>query len=136
VSFSFDPPAINQTTGSTFPVNVVMTGGQSIFSVPLQITYDANTLELVNFSNGPFLSQDGQPVALVHRDDPAAGTLQLTATRPPASGGVSGDGVVFTLTLQAKAPGQSVLAITRPGARNATMQAVPGTASQATLTIR
>jgi general secretion pathway protein D len=136
VSFSFDPPAINQTTGSTFPVNVVMTGGQSIFSVPLQITYDANTLELVNVSNGPFLSQDGQPVALVHRDDPAAGTLQLTATRPPASGGVSGDGVVFTLTLQAKAPGQSVLAITRPGARNATMQAVPGTASQATLTIR
>jgi general secretion pathway protein D len=136
VRFSFDPPAITQTTGATFPVNVVMTGGQSIYSVPLQITYDGNTLQLVNISNGPFLSQDGQPVALVHRDDPATGTLQLTATRPPGSGGVSGDGVVFTLTFQAKAPGQSIMAIARPGARTATMQAVPGTSSQATVTIR
>ena len=136
VSFSFDPPAITQTTGATFPVNVVMTGGQSIFSVPVQITYDGNTLQLVNISNGPFLSQDGQPVALVHRDDPATGTLQVTATRPPGSGGVSGDGVVFTLTFQAKAPGQSIMAIARPGARTATMQAVPGTSSQATVTIR
>lgn len=136
VSFSFDPPTITQSTGSTFPVNVLIAGGQSIFSVPLQITYDANTLQLVNVSNGPYLSQDGQPVALVHRDDPASGTLQLTATRPPGSGGVSGDGVVFTLTFQAKAPGQSVLAVARPGARTATMQAVPGTSSQATVTIR
>jgi len=33
-------------------------------------------------------------VALVHRDDPATGTLQITATRPPGAGGVSGQGAV------------------------------------------
>lgn len=136
VAFSFDPLNLQQAAGSTFTVNVLLTGGQSIYSVPLQISYDPRVLQLVNVSNGPFLSRDGQPVALVHRDDPASGVLQLSATRPPGSGGISGDGVVFTLTFLAKGPGTSALAITRPGARTANMQSVPGTASQAMVTVK
>jgi general secretion pathway protein D len=135
VALSFDPTTVTPSVGSTFAVNVVLTGGQSIYSVPLQVTYDPKLLQLVNVSNGPFLSHDGQPVALVHRDDPTSGTVQLNATRPPGSGGISGDGVVFTLTFQAKAAGTSALAITRAGARTADMQNVPGTATQAMVTV-
>jgi len=109
---------------------------QNVLSVPLQMTYDPSKLELVNVSNGGFLSQDGQAVALVHREDEAAGTVQITATRPPGAGGVSGQGAVVTLTFMAKAPGQAPLTITRGGARDPAMQAIPVSGAQAVVTIQ
>ena len=80
---SFDPATLDQAMGSTFTVNVNLAGGQNVYSVPLQIMYNPSVLQLLNVSNGPMLSQDGQAVALVHRDDSMAGILQLTASRPP-----------------------------------------------------
>ena len=91
-TFLFDPPTLTQAKGSTFTVNVLVSGGQNVYSVPVQLSYDPNLVQVINVSNGGFLSQDGQAVALVHRDDPATGTLQVTATRPPGAGGVSGTG--------------------------------------------
>jgi general secretion pathway protein D len=135
IAFSFDPAVASPATGATFPLNVTLTGGQDVFSVPLQISYDPKLLQLVNVSNGSFLSQDGQPVALVHRDDPSTGMLQVTATRPPSSGGASGQGPVLTLTFLAKAPGQGVIAITRPGARNSSGQVIPASGGQASVTV-
>src|SRR5581483_1457399 len=102
-SFIFDPPAIKQAPGSTFTVNVLLSGAQNVYAVPLQVSYDPKVLQVVNVSNGGFLSQDGQAVSLVHRDDDSSGALQITATRPPGSGGVSGQGSVVTLTFMAKA---------------------------------
>ena len=61
IAFTFDPPTLSQATGSTFPLNIALSGGQDVFSVPLQISYDPKLLQLVNVSNGSFLSQDGQP---------------------------------------------------------------------------
>ena len=72
----------------------MLSGGQNVYSVPVQLSYDPNLVQVINVSNGGFLSQDGQAVALVHHDDPATGTLQVTATRPPGAGGVSGQGAV------------------------------------------
>ena len=113
----------------------MLAGGQDVFSVPLQISYDSKVLQLVNVSNGSFLSQDGQPVALVHRDDPAGGMLQVTATRPPSSGGASGQGTVLTLTFLAKVPGEATVTITRPGARNSGGQMIPASGGQASVTV-
>jgi general secretion pathway protein D len=132
---SFDPPSLSQAVGSTFTVNINLAGGQNVFSVPLQITYNPNVLQLVNVSNGPMLSQDGQAVALVHRDDSMMGILQLTASRPPGSPGISGDGQVFTLTFQAKAPGQATVSINRASLKNASMQSIPAGGSQAIVTV-
>ncbi|MGH9528891.1 MAG: cohesin domain-containing protein [Terriglobales bacterium] len=134
-SFAFDPPSISQRAGSTFAVNVVLSGVQNAYSVPLEVTYDPKLLQVVNVSNGPFLSQDGQTVALMHRDDDATGSLQINATRPPGANGVSGQGTVATLTFKAKAPGTSTLAISRGGARDPAMQALPvaGTVAQVSI---
>ena len=129
--FAFDPVAINVKAGTTFAVNVLLNGVQNVNSVPLQISYDPNKLQVVNISNGGFLSQDGQAVALVHRDDSTSGTLQVTASRPPGSGGISGQGSVLTLTLMAKSPGQSSLSINRGGARDSGMQPIPVSGAQA-----
>jgi len=135
-ALGFDPPTMTPAAGSTFMVNVVMSGAQNVYSVPLQITYDPKLLQLVNVSNGDFLSRDGQAVALVHRDDPATGTLQITATRPPGASGVNGQGAVFTLTFLSKGTGQSTLSITRAGARDPGLQPIAVTGAQATITIK
>ena len=135
-SFSFDPPAINQSPGSTFTVNVLLAGAQNAYSVPLQVTYDSKMLQVVNVSNGTFLSQDGQAVALVHRDDDSSGTLQITATRPPGATGISGQGIIVTLTFMAKSAGQSTLAISKGGTRDPSMQPTLVGGATATVTIK
>jgi len=135
-SFMFDPPVLNQTKGATFTVNVMVSGGQNVYSVPVQLSYDASQLQVLNVSNGGFLSQDGQTVALAFRDDPATGTLQITASRPPGAGAVSGQGAVVTLTMMAKSPGQSALVITRGGARDPAMQPIPMNGAEAAVTIQ
>src|SRR5262249_21651860 len=106
-TFGFDPANVVQAAGSTFAINVMISGAQNVYSVPLQVSYDPKILQVVNVSNGGMLSQDGQAVALVHRDDEQGGALQITATRPPGATGVSGQGAVVTLTFMAKASGQS-----------------------------
>src|SRR5580765_296243 len=135
-SFLFDPGTIAQAKGATFTVNILISGAQNVYSVPLQLNYDPSKLQLMNVSNGGFLSQDGQTVALVHREDEASGTLQITATRPPNTGGVSGQGSVVTLTFMAKASGQSPLTITRGGARDPAMQPITVNGAQAVVTIQ
>ena len=135
-NFLFDPGQITAAKGSTFVVNLLISGAQNVYSVPVQMNYDPAKLQLVNVSNGGFLSQDGQAVALVHREDETTGTLQITATRPPGAGGVSGQGAVVTLTFQAKAGGQTPLTITRGGARDPGQQSITVNGAQASVTVQ
>lgn len=135
-TLSFEPPTITQPANTTFMVNVSLGNAQNVFSVPAQLSYDPKVLQLVNVSNGGLLGKDGQPVAIVHRDDPASGTLQITATRPPGSGGISGQGPVFTLTFVAKAPGQTSLAVRQVNARDPNMQPIPVAGGQAMVTVK
>jgi general secretion pathway protein D len=121
--------------GSTFQVQIVVTGARDIASVPLQLQYDPAKLSLMNVGDGDFLGRDGQAVALVHRDD-GPGTLTINASRPPGAVGVSGAGVVCVLTFQAKSPGNTPISITRPGAMTSAQQPVPAEGAQTTIVIK
>jgi general secretion pathway protein D len=136
VAFRLEPASMTQAVGSTFAVNVILNSAVDAWQVPLQINYDPQALQLANVSNGGFLSKDGQPVALVHRDDAATGTLQISATRPPRTEGVTGEGVALTLTFVAKAPGQAAIVIARPGVRSAAGQMFTGASAQAQVTVK
>ena len=107
--------------GATFQISVVLTGGTDIAAVPMQISYDPAALSLLNVDNGDFLGRNGQAVALVHRDD-GPGSININASLPPGASGVNGAGVVCVLTFQAKAAGDSVIAITRPSAVNSSQK--------------
>ncbi|MGC2472731.1 MAG: cohesin domain-containing protein [Candidatus Sulfotelmatobacter sp.] len=135
-SFLFDPPMIQATKGNTFAVNLLISGAQNVYSVPVQVNYDPKMLQLINVSNGGFLSQDGQVVTIVHREDEMIGQSQITASRPSGAGGVSGQGCVVTLTFQAKASGQTPLTITRGGARDPGLQAITVNGAQASVTVQ
>ncbi len=135
-SFLFDPPTIQAVKGGTFVVNLLLSGAQNVHSVPVQLNYNPAMLQLVNISNGGFLSQDGQVVTLTHREDEAVGQSQITAARPLGAGGVSGQGAVVTITFQAKADGQTPLTITRGGARDPGSQAITVNGAQASVTVQ
>ena len=135
-SFLFDPPTIQAAKGNTFMVNLLLSGAQNVHSVPVQVSYDPKMLQLVNVSNGGFLSQDGQVVTVAHREDEMVGQSQITASRPPGVGGVSGQGAVVTLTFQTKADGQTPLTITRGGARDPGLQAITVNGAQASVTVQ
>jgi general secretion pathway protein D len=130
-----DPGSSTQKQGGTFTVNVQMGHAVDVASVPIQITYDPKVLQFVSVSNGEFLSRDGQPVALVHRDDSSVGKLQITAQRPAGTPGATGDGTVFSLVFMAKAKGTGTVSITIPGARNSQNQPLDVQGSQAIITV-
>lgn len=136
-SFAFDPPHIAPKAGSTFVINILLSNAQNVASVPLQVSYDPKLLQLLNVSNGGFLSQDGQAAVVVHRGgDDNSGTLQIDATRPPGTNGVSGQGSVVTLTFMAKSSGQGMLVISKGGALDPAMQQIPVAGTTAPITVQ
>jgi general secretion pathway protein D len=135
VSFALTPQPAPVATGATFQISVALNGGTDIAAVPLQISYDPAKLSLLNVDSGDFLSRDGQAVALVHRDD-GPGSININASRPPGTAGVSGAGVVCVLTFQAKAAGDSAIAITRPGAVNSAQQLLPAQGARVNIQVK
>ncbi len=135
VDLQLTSPTTPQKVGGSFQMAVNLSGGQDVFSVPLQLQYDSSKLSLINVDLGNFLGKDGQAVALVHRDD-GNGGVAISASRPPGSAGVSGAGSVVLLTFQAKAPGDASVAITRPVVRNSAQQAVEAKGSQAVVHVQ
>ncbi len=130
VTLQMTPAQSTQKVNSTFQVAVNLFGGQDIYSVPMQIQYDASKLTLTNVDTGTLLGRDGQSVALVHRDD-GNGGVAISASRPPGVSGVTGTGTVCILTFQAKAAGDANISIVRPGAKNSAQQAIQAVGSPA-----
>jgi general secretion pathway protein D len=142
VKLQLTPEMSPQKVGSTFQMTVNLTGGTDVFSVPMQVQYDQAKLSLINVDLGDspgkgvnFLGQDGQAVALVHRDD-GSGNVAISASRPPGAHGITGSGSVCVLTFQAKAPGDASVVITRPMVRNSTQQPLPATGSRALIQVQ
>jgi general secretion pathway protein D len=133
---SIDPPMVNQPTGGTFALNVILNGGQNVFSVPVQITYDSRLMQFVNVSNAGALSRDGAAVALVHRADEKKGTLQVSLMRPPGSSGIAPSGPLFTLMFVAKAAGQGTISVGKTILRDPNMTGTDASGSQAIINVR
>lgn len=131
-TLAFSPAAAVATVGRPFTVELVVQNAREAYALTFQLNYDARVLQVQNISLGGFLSQDGQTPALVHREDPAGGSAQVSLSRPPNVAGIAGSGNVVTITFLPKAAGSSPLSLSRLGARNpqgapTAMVAVPAT---------
>ena len=135
VTLSVVPASANQAVGSTFQVSVVASNAHDLFAVPLQLQFDPRVLSLVNVDSGDLLSRDGQAVALVHRDE-GNGAVTVSATRPPGSKGVDGQGTVCTLTFKALAPGDATLALTRIGLKDSQQNSIASVGGQAVVHVK
>jgi general secretion pathway protein D len=123
VTLQIAQPTAVPKAGANFQVAVNLSGGQDVFSVPMQLHYDHTKLALINVDTGGFLGHDGQAIALVHRDD-GAGNVVISASRPPGVAGVNGAGAVCVLTFQANVAGDAEIAVVRASAKNSAQQAV------------
>jgi general secretion pathway protein D len=135
VNISVVPPAGNQAVGSTFTVNVTAANAHDLFSVPLQMQFDPHVLALVNVDAGDLLGRDNQPVALVHRDE-GNGAVTISASRPPNTAGVNGQGTICTLTFKALVGGDSTLALVRIGAKDSRQNSIPTVGTQAVVHVK
>ena len=134
-TFALNVPAGSTPAGATFKVPVVLTGGVDIASAALQIHYDPTKLILVNVSVGDFLIKDGQPAQPAHQDMPL-GNLTLGISRPPGAAGVSGTGVVCTLTFLAKTQGPGEITIVRAAALNSAQQQLSVQSAQTSVPVQ
>ncbi|MEO6966833.1 MAG: cohesin domain-containing protein [Acidobacteriaceae bacterium] len=124
LELSFSPQQSIHKVGTTFQMQVDLSGGHDVFSVPLQLHYDPKVLDLVNVDSGNLLSKDGQTTALVHRDD-GDGNVTISTSRPPGAGGITGNGNLCTLTFQAKAAGDASVQVVKSAARNSAQTILP-----------
>jgi len=135
VNFTMTPPSGVQTAGSTFQMAVVASNANDLYSVPLQVQFNPQILQLVNVDTGELMGRDGQPVAVVHRDE-GNGVVTISASRPPGVKGVNGQGSVAVLTFKAVASGDSNVALTKVGAKNSGQGNLPAVGSQAVVHVK
>jgi general secretion pathway protein D len=135
VTLTMVPVNSTQTVGSTFQASVVLSNAHDVFSVPLEIQFDPKIMQLVNVDSGGLLGGDGQPVALVHRDE-GNGHVTVSASRPPGVNGVDGSGQVCIFTFKAIAAGDSNIALVKVGARNSLQANLPAVGSQAVVHVK
>ena len=135
ISLNLVPPSGLVKAGQAFKIPIVLSGATDLASIPLQITYDSSRLELVNVDQGDFLSRDGQAVALTHRDE-GPGVIRINASRPPGAAGVSGTGMVCTISFQAKVPGETDLVISSPGAESSGHNKLPAQGTRLSIQVK
>ena len=131
----FAPSAISATAGKPFTVQLAIQNARDAYALTFELNYDAKLLQIESMNLGPFLSQDGQSPALVHREDPASGTAQVSLSRPPNVRGIAGSGNVVTITFMAKTTGTATLSLSRLGARNPQGALSPMQTTSATVTV-
>jgi general secretion pathway protein D len=117
-------------------VNLDLRQAKDAYALTFQLNYDPKLLSVEAMNLGSFLSSDSKVPALVHREDAETGTAQVSLSRPPNAGGLSGAGTVLTITFMPKAPGESPLTISRLGARAPDGAPQPLQAASATVTIK
>jgi len=135
LSLAVTPGSANEAVGSTFQVAITAAGAHDLFAVPLQVQFDSKMLQLVNVDAGDLLGKDGQSVALVHRDE-GNGALTISATRPPGTRGVDGQGSICTLTFKAVGAGDSTLALTRIGSRDSQQNRIAAVGAQGVVHVK
>jgi general secretion pathway protein D len=135
VSLNIVPPAVTQAVGGTFQVAVTLSNAKDLFSVPLQMHFDPRVLALVDVDAGELLGHDGQAVALVHRDE-GNGQVTISASRPPNTKGVDGQGTLCTLTFKALAAGDSPLTLIKIGAKDSSQNNLPTVGNQSVVHVK
>jgi general secretion pathway protein D len=135
LTLAVTPGSANEAVGATFQVSIVAQDAHDLFAVPLQLQFDPKVLSLVNVDAGDLLAKGGQSVALVHRDE-GNGAVTISATRPPGTKGVDGQGSICTLTFKAIGAGDSTLALTRIGTRDSQQNRIASVGAQGVVHVK
>lgn len=120
------PDRIDTTLPGTFNVGVVVNGAADAVSAPVQVQFDPKVLRLNDVSPGDFFTQGGSQPVVAKNIQNDSGSATVSVSRPPGSPGVSGTGVILTLSFQAVGRGNTVVTLPNVSVRNSQNQVIGG----------
>lgn len=102
----FNPSYLTATLGTNFTVDVVISDGKGVGSVPFHLSFDPSVLDFVGAgSNSPFLSQDQTPVFVLATKGSGGREVIVGLSRQGSRPGVNGSGTLIQLTFRPKKAG-------------------------------
>jgi general secretion pathway protein D len=135
----FLPAAVMVSRDAPFTVNIQLDNAPDGMTgvAPLHIRWDASKLRLNDVTAGDLLSHDGTAVtAEKHIGEESPGDATVILMRPPGSSGVSGAGVVATLSFTATGAGTSAVAVTDAFVQNTQNQSIPSAPADVIVTVQ
>jgi general secretion pathway protein D len=121
---------------SNVTVALIIEGGSEVGSAPMSVQFDPKVLKLTDVGRGDFFSSDGQIPVFTKTIAPDGSGAAINLNRLPQSPGVSGSGVLVSLTFQALAPGTTTITIPNLNVRNVQGQSVFAGSPQMSVTVR
>jgi general secretion pathway protein D len=109
---SISPPSTIASIGSTVSLDVAISGVADLYAFQFDVTFDPSVLAATDVSEGPFLPGGGATFFIPGIIDNVGGSVAFTAdTLLGPVPGVTGDGILATLTFTAVAAGTSPIAL-------------------------
>src|SRR5439155_26316031 len=110
VTVAFSPSSAEGQLGSAITVALMIENASDLFTVPFRVKFDPKIVRLNDVNAGNLLTSDGKPVLPPSKNIMNdTGEAQVTLSRLPGSGGVSGSGVLVTFVFQSVGKGTSAV---------------------------
>ncbi len=123
---SFQPGAVQVSREGSFTLSLQLDGAADLYSLsPLQIKYDPAQVRLNEAAAGDLLTRDGVKVTKQQDIRNDSGEATVTLTRLPGAKGVTGSGIVATLSFSAIGKGSGTVSITGASLKNSRLQPQP-----------
>lgn len=135
-SVSFVPNQVNTLVGNPFNVNVVIQNATDLFSAPMQIKFDPKVLRLTDVVQGNLLASDGQEVTFTKNIQNDMGVATVGLNRLQGSGGITGSGMLVTLSFTTVGPGTTTVSIPGFTPTNSQSQAISSSSPLLTVNVK
>jgi len=132
-AISFVPTQIDTILGGSFNVNLVVQNATDLFTAPMRIKFDPKLLRLNDVVQGNLMASDGQQVTFTKNILNDSGEANISLSRLPGSGGVTGSGMLVTLSFTTSGRGST--SIEAPGFTPTNSQGQPLGSSSPLLTV-
>jgi general secretion pathway protein D len=134
-TLSFLPPDKNIVVGQETRLDILISNIDDLTEGTLTVSFDPKILEFRQALEGEFLKRGGS-ASVVAEVNPITGTVVLRLNRGEGAKGVSGAGVLATLSFVGKGPGQSPVAVQTARLLNAGKAALPSTGGQGVVRVQ
>jgi general secretion pathway protein D len=117
-------------------VALIIENATNVASAPLQVSFDPKVVKMNDAGRGDFFSSDGQVPVFTKNIQNDAGAAAMNLNRLPATPGVSGSGVLTTLTFQGIGKGSTTVTVPNLTVRNTQGQIVFSGSPQITISVK
>jgi len=135
-SINFVPARMETTMGGSFKVNLVVANAADLFSAPLQIKFDPKALKLDDVERGNLMTSDGRQAIFTKNIQNDTGEADITLNRLPGDGGITGSGMLVTLSFTALARGATSVSAPAFSPSNSQGQPIANSSPLLTVNVR